>query len=85
MTTFAEKAKEMLTGSGMSEENANEVLAEIKVHKANEPMKDRWNEDVSGYPEGMVNILWSVVKMCALEFIDKNQPEAWYRDCFVKG
>ena len=46
-------------------------------------MGNRWADDEGGYPKAMLNVLHVTVNRCAVEWIDKNCPEAWYRDVFT--
>lgn len=80
--TFKEKALEMLTANGMFDDEAAEVFERIVADGANAAMQGRWNDDVSGYPEMMVNVLWLTVKTNAAEWIAEHRPLAWYRPLF---
>jgi hypothetical protein len=66
----------------MFEDQANIVIEAVKASKENEAMKGRWSDDVSGYPRLMLGILHLTLRRHALEFIDANFPEAWFRPMF---
>lgn len=83
--TFKQKAIELLMSRGMWEHDAATVFEQVESDPANEAMKGRWNDDVSGYPPQMINVLWFNVKRNAAEWIAANQPQAWYRPMFEEG
>ena len=80
--TFSEKIKSMLTQCGMFDDMAEKVLEMVKADPANEVMKNRWNDRVSDYPQVMENIMWLAAKKSALEYIEENCPNAWFKPVF---
>lgn len=82
--TFRDKAIQLMVNNGMFEADAAKVFEQAEADPANEAMKDRWNDDVNGYPPQMINVLWFHVKHNAVEWIAKNQPQAWYRPMFER-
>ena len=78
--TFEEKVKEYFVASGMFDSQANAVFQEMKA--STDAMFDRWNDDVLGYPDVMLNVILVSARRYALEWIDKNIPQAWFRGCF---
>jgi len=80
---FEDKMKDLLIQNGMFGSQADEVIAEAKVANCCESMMGRWGDDVSGYPEMMVNVLWLSVKTVALKWLEENAPEAWFKPMFM--
>lgn len=83
--TFEQNMKMLLEQSGMFPEQAQEVIELSKTDNINESMKGRWSDDVEGYPPMMVKVLWMSTKTIALQWIDENLPEAWYRSMFSEA
>lgn len=77
--TFKEKVKEHLVASGMFDSQAEAVFQEMKA--SDNVMLGRWDDDVSEYPGVMLNVILVSVRRYALEWIDKNIPQAWFRGC----
>ena len=84
MVTIEDKFREMLFNHGMFENQAAAVVEMVKADKTNEKMKQRWQDDVEGYPSVLLSALWYSVERCALRYIDANCPEAWFRSLFVR-
>ncbi len=51
--------------------------------KANKAMANRWSDTADDYPAPLFTVLKMSVKHSALEYIDANCPEAWFRPIFV--
>lgn len=81
--TWMQWAIAQLVNNGMFENQAKAVMDEVVKHPSNEPMKDRWNDRVDGYPPQMQAVCLLSIKTQALEWIDKNCPQAWFRPMFV--
>lgn len=58
---------------------ADRVLQHMKVgHKID------WNGTAEGYPESIYGIIWQmVIRKMALKWINKNTPEAFYKQLFL--
>ena len=82
--TIEEKLVEMLIENGMFDTQAKEVMELIKSDEANETMQGRWRDAPGDYPEVMLAVLWLSTRIKALEWIDENVPQAWYRPMFVE-
>jgi hypothetical protein len=52
------------------------------VEKNMSEMRSRWNDDVSGYPPVMKNIVWANVKIVTLKYIETTCPDAWFKPMF---
>ena len=81
--TIEDKIKEMLVEHGMWEDQAEAVVEAMKANEINRSMVHRWNDDVEGYPPSMLAILWMKAKHAAIEYIDANCPETFFRPMFV--
>lgn len=81
--TIEERLIEMCVDCGMFDTQAKEVLDRVKADKVNEPMKQRWNDAPEDYPEILFNVIWINTKQHALEWIDENLPQAWFRPMFA--
>ena len=81
--TIEDKIKEMLIEHGLFDNQAAEIIEAMKVDEINEPMEHRWTDKVDDYPPQMLTILWAGAKYQALEYIDANCPEAWFRPMFT--
>jgi hypothetical protein len=79
--TFKESMVKAMTDRGMFPDQAETVIMEYIANDVN-PMMDRWNENVEGYPEVMQNVLWMGVMSYAYEWIKENKPMAWFRPMF---
>jgi hypothetical protein len=74
--------KQMLFERGMFEADAVKVVEAVIADPANEAMQSRWGDHVEGYPPQMVNVLWFTTKRHALEHIEANCPQAWFKPLF---
>jgi len=83
--TLEEKIKEMLFERGLFEDQAKEIFDMMREDKANESMQDRWRDDIAGYPEPLLAVLWMSAKLTAVQWIDDNCPQAWYRPLFASA
>ncbi len=61
------------------------AIAQAKEAEVTIDMKERWGDAVEDYPPVMVNVLWVSVKHIAVEWIDRELPEAWFRPMFTEG
>lgn len=81
--TWLQWAIAQLVDRGMFEDQAKAVMVLVQADPVNEPMKDRWNDRVDGYPPQMQAVCLVSIKSQALEWIDKNCPKAWFRSMFT--
>jgi hypothetical protein len=81
--TFEQWMRDRLTNSGMFVNQVDAVVERVKAAPENEPMAQRWGHSINGYPAAMVNVLWLTVKTHALEYIDAECPQAWFRPLFA--
>ncbi len=81
--TLEQRLKEMMVERGMFEEQADEVMACVKDDECNKSMQSRWKDEASGYPPAMIKVLWIFTKEAALDYIEKNLPQAWFKSMFM--
>lgn len=81
--TWEELVKDHLTKNGMFPEHVNEVFEMMKEDEIKE-LRDRWKDDISGYPPTMKNVVIFITNRTALKWIDTNLPKAWFRSMFEK-
>lgn len=82
--TFREKIKSLLEENGLFEDQAGQIVDQLILDKASEPMSGRWDEDISGYPPQMLAAVWASAKAQAVAWIDKNLPRHWARPLFAQ-
>lgn len=83
--TIREKLTELLVENGMRPNDASEVMERVIDDDGAEVMEGRWDEVIDGYPKSLMATLWLITKSIALEWIDANNPEAFYRPLFVNA
>jgi len=83
--TFKDKAKEMLTERGLSEDEAEAVIEKVVAAPETAAMQGRWDSHIEGYPPQVVNVLWVTVKTHALEYIEATCPLAWFKPMFEES
>ena len=79
--TFIEKMKALMVEHGMWEKDAQTVM-DIVTAKTDDPMHGRWNDQIDGYPPRMIPVVWLGVKYAAYQWMEANQPMAWYTPVF---
>jgi hypothetical protein len=82
--TFQETIKEKLIQCGLAEHEAEKVIeATINDSAFTNNFMHRWNDQTDGYPPMILNLIWLSVKRVALEWIDVNCPQAWFKPLFI--
>ena len=81
--TWADWIKKQLQDRGLFESDAEKILEAIKSAPENAAMATRWNDSTDNYPPQMQSVVWLSVKSIAFEWIDENQPNAWYKSMFA--
>lgn len=84
--TTKERLIEMCVARGMFEDQAKQVveLAIIKIDGMDN-YKTTWDRPANEYPDSLYIVMFMIVKDVALEWIDKNIPQAWFRPMFDKN
>ncbi len=70
-----------LTDNGMFARQAAAVMESLI--KSNESMAGRWDDAIEGYPKSLIGGLLVAVRLEATQWIDANQPQAWFRAMFA--
>lgn len=71
---------------GMMPNEAEQVLKmTINSEVLKEIPKDMWNSSVDGLSPDSIAPIMLQMKQCALEWIDRNKPAAFYRPMFAGG
>lgn len=81
--TIQETVERKLVEHGIWPKDVPDIMTRIKGHSLLQDMAQRWNDDVTGYPTQFLAVVWVSAKKITLEWIDENQPEAFYRQMFV--
>ncbi len=81
--TWEKFAANYLYENGMFEKDAKTVVDYAKAHPVFEAMQSRWNDSITGYPEPMKAVNIIALRKVAHEWIEKNQPQAWYKEMFA--
>lgn len=79
--TIREWAEDYCTSSGMWPEQAKAVVDMVES-EIGDAMKNRWHDQIEGYPRQLLAVLRLNINSTALRWIDANLPEAWYRPMF---
>lgn len=82
--TIEEKLVDMLYNHGLFKHQAVEIIERVKADEVNKSMMGRWQDQMDGYPSQLLAGLWLSVEDHALQWIDENCPQAWYRPIFAK-
>ena len=74
-----------LTKSGMSEAQSKRVLQKAlpHIHSLAPDHGFSFDSPIDGYPAMMKPLLVNITNEQALEWIDENLPQAWFRPMFV--
>lgn len=81
--TIRETLAKHLTDNGMFESQAEAVIEQFMGTDATQPMRGRWDDPTTEYPAALTDALLHGLCFVALEWIDANLPEAWYRPIFL--
>ena len=83
MPTIEQKLTQRLVDNGLFEDMAEKIMQQIKADD-NGTMQGRWGDSIEDYPDIMLAVLWVTVRDTALEWIDENLPNAWFRPLFAE-
>ena len=72
-----------LDGCGMFPDQAKAVIDMAREDECLTQMRQRWADECSGYPAGLIDVTWIAVRHVALKWIDANAPQAWFRPMFL--
>ncbi len=82
--TVKGKLEHMLIQKGMSDQQAKSVMEEAMPSLADlvENYQVDFNDDCGAYPNVIYEVLMTLIKPIALEWIIKNKPQAWFKPMF---
>ncbi len=81
--TFNELVLNYLEKNCMAKSQAQSVIKMMKESKASEDMERRWNDNVEDYPVVMQKVIIMTLRRTAVDWIDENLPQAWFRPLFA--
>jgi hypothetical protein len=70
--TIQKKLGDKLIDHGLWPDEAFMVIEAMKA--SGDSMRGRWEEDVTAYPETMIDVLWLTAKAEAVKWIEANKP-----------
>lgn len=76
---------EMLIERGMFESQARDLM-EASIPELNKMVDDyevQWDRPSAGYPKAIIGALFVCLKPLALEWIEANCPQAWFKPMFM--
>jgi hypothetical protein len=79
--TLKQFSLDYLTRNGMFPDQAQQVMSRAVI--ADDPLTGRWGDDLKGYPPVVRGVLIMHINSAAIEWIDANVPNAWYRPMFL--
>jgi hypothetical protein len=83
--TFHEYAIQYLTNNGMFDDQASAVVGMAKTHSLfTEFGERRFSDNTSDYPQPMMSVFLVSLNRVAVEWIDANCPNAWFRGVFAE-
>lgn len=81
--TVKEKLIDMLYNMGLFEDQATKIV-DLAIPIINESgYKIKFNDPSNSYPDSLYIVLMIRIKPIALDWIDQNASQAWYRSMFV--
>jgi hypothetical protein len=81
--TFRQAALKYMDDRAVGAPTANKIMEQVINDPVNAAMADRWDDDLSGYPEQMYTVIIGNLRHNAVKWIDANLPEAWFRSMFA--
>lgn len=84
--TVLEQLESMLMERGISNTQAQEIMNQAKpeIDSIDDNYIVTYNSPASDYPPAFYSTLFeTIIKPCALKWIDANKPQAWFREIFV--
>lgn len=81
MTTL-ENQTQLLFNMGLFQPQA-EAIMKVAVEELNESVNVNWNDDITGYPPAIQGMIHLAIKPIALNWIEENCPNAWFKEMFV--
>ncbi len=80
--TIEQYIRDYLSKRMLFDNDIDKIIAIMKQDPANEPMKDRWNDSVDGYPAAIIQLAVFSAKNAALQWMDSECPKHFARLMF---
>lgn len=80
-TSVSQAVIDHLVSNGMFESQAAQVLNIVKGR--NEAMNGHWEDNKADYPDVMLRVIILDANLAAVEWIDENLPNAFFRPMFA--
>ena len=83
--TTRQKFEEMLYNMGVFESDASDIM-DLAIPMIAEMLPQynvTWDRPATEYPDAFYNVVFSTVKRAALQWIDANKPQVWFRAMFI--
>lgn len=83
--TTREKFEEMLYNMGVFESDASAIM-DLAIPMIAEMLPQysiTWDRPSTEYPDPFYTVVFITVKRAALQWIDANKPQAWFRPMFL--
>lgn len=83
--TTRQRFEQQLYEMGLFESDASKIMdLAIPMFKDMTPNYNvTWDRPASEYPDSFYTVGFITVKQAALQWIDENKPQAWFRALFV--
>ena len=75
MKTLEQYSRDILDQFALFSSQVDSIIEKMKGE--NDILKDRWNDQVEGYPSAFVNLLANITIRTAIEWLETNLPKAW--------
>lgn len=82
--TTKQRLHAMLTDRGMFDSQADKVLADFipAMNKESNEYNITWDRPADEYPDIMYSLWFQQLKVYALNWLNENAPEAWFKPMF---
>jgi hypothetical protein len=80
--TFRQHFEKHLFNHGLFEDQAKAVVDHYTASRAGEPMRDRMNDDIAGYPPQIMAGVQMGIHGAAVEWLESNKPNHWAMPVF---
>lgn len=82
---FFEAMKAQLTENGLFDDQAAKIMEIAVKDESLSNMNGRWADNIDGYPAGLANVTFALIRPIAYKWICENAPMAWFRAAFSPG
>lgn len=75
MKSLEQHSRNLLDQFALFPAQINSIIEKLKAENPN--LKDRWRDEVSGYPQALINVLERITLSTAVKWLEENLPQAW--------